>query len=142
METSLNTPEHARHNNALRAWQLALLRFAITLDNADRLALLAIAAELDAPGSRPPAGRAFKFFHRASTELCEAILNPQHADSDAVLQRHLKRCDDERLERALAAALAIDIPRARPPATMPRTAPRPNHDLWRGLKPPSDRKRA
>ena len=142
METSSNAPERDRHNNALRAWQLALLRFAITQDNADRLALLSIAAELDAPGSRPPVQRVFKFFHRASTELCHAILNPRHPDSDAVLQRHLKRSDDERLKRALSAALAIDIPRARPPATTPRVTPRPDRDLWRGLKPPSDRKRA
>ena len=142
METSSNTPEHSRRNNTLRAWQLALLRFAITRDHADRLALLAIAAELDAPGSRPPVRRAFKFFHRVSTELCHAILNPRHPDSDAVLQRHLKRSDGERLKRALAAALAIDIPRARPPTTTPRITPRLDLDLWRGLKPPSDRKRA
>jgi len=35
------------HARTLRAWQLALLRFAVTLDNADRLAVLAIAAEMD-----------------------------------------------------------------------------------------------
>ena len=35
------------HAKTLRAWQLALLRFAVTLDNADRLAVLAIAAEMD-----------------------------------------------------------------------------------------------
>jgi hypothetical protein len=138
METNLNTLEYALHNNTLRAWQLALLRFAITLDNADRLALLAVAAELDGPGSRPSARPAFKFFHQSSTELCHAILNPRQAGSDAVLQRHLKRSDDERLKRALAAALAIDIPRARPPAATQR----PNRDLWRGLGSPSQLKRA
>ena len=37
----------------LRSWQLAILRFAVTLDNADRLALLAIAAELDDQVSCP-----------------------------------------------------------------------------------------
>jgi hypothetical protein len=26
MEANSNRPEHARHNNALRAWQLALLQ--------------------------------------------------------------------------------------------------------------------
>jgi hypothetical protein len=47
----------------LRAWQLAMLRYAVTLDNADRLAVLRIAHEIDglrgrtaAPGSRHTAG--------------------------------------------------------------------------------------
>ena len=31
----------------LRAWHLAILRFAVTLDNADRLAVLRIAHEID-----------------------------------------------------------------------------------------------
>jgi hypothetical protein len=126
---SLNTSGDGRHSKALRAWQLALLRFAITMDNADRLALLAIAAELDSPGSRPSARPAFRFFHNASAELCHAIINPQLAASAAVLQRHLTRCDDERLRRAFAAALAIDLPLAKPP-TRPL---KPNSDLWRGL---------
>jgi hypothetical protein len=128
-QMSLNTSGDGRHSKALRAWQLALLRFAITMDNADRLALLAIAAELDSPGSRPSARPAFRFFYNASAELCHAIINPHLAASAALLQRHLTRCDDERLKRALAAALAIDIPQAKPP-TRPL---KPNSDLWRGL---------
>jgi hypothetical protein len=35
------------HAKTLRAWQLAILRFAVTLDNADRLAVLMIASEID-----------------------------------------------------------------------------------------------
>ena len=31
----------------LRAWHLAILRYAVTLDNADRLAVLRIAREID-----------------------------------------------------------------------------------------------
>jgi hypothetical protein len=126
---NLNASNDRRHDRALRAWQLALLRFAITMDSADRLALLAIAAELDAPGSRPSDKAGFKFFHNASTELCQAIINPQHAASKLVLQRYLTRCGDERLKRAFAAALAIDIPGAKPP-TRPL---KQNGDLWRKL---------
>jgi hypothetical protein len=126
---SLNTSGDGRHSKALRAWQLALLRFAITMDNADRLALLAIAAELDAPGSRPSPRPAFRFFYNASAALCHAIINPQLAASPALLQQYLTRCDDERLKRALAAALAIDMSQANPP-TRPL---KPNSDLWRGL---------
>ena len=135
MEMNSNAPDGARHASALRSWQLAVLRFAITMDNADRLAMLAIAAELDAPGSRPSTRSAFGFFYKTSAELCHAIINPLHSTSDAVLQRYLKRSEDERLKRAFAAALAIDVVRARPPVG----SPKPNGDLWRGL---SQRKRA
>jgi hypothetical protein len=126
---NLNASSDRRHDKALRAWQLALLRFAITTDNADRLALLAIAMELDAPGARSSARPAFKFFYNASVELCQAIINPQHPTSGAVLQRHLARCDDERLRRTFAAALSIDILRAKPPVRPLKQ----KNDLWRGL---------
>jgi hypothetical protein len=129
MDMSSNAWGSGRHAKALRAWQLALLRFAITMDNADRLALLAIAAELDAPGSRPSGRPAFKFFYTASAELCHAIINLQHSTSNAVLQRYLSRTDDERLKHALAAALAIDMPQTRL-STGPQ---KPRGDLWRGL---------
>jgi hypothetical protein len=129
MEMSSNAWGSERQAKAIRAWQLALLRFAITMDNADRLALLAAAAELDAPGSRPSTGPAFRFFYTTSTELCQAIINPLHSTSHAVLRQHLTRTDDERFKRAFAAALAIDIPRARRPPGPPKS----NGDLWRGL---------
>jgi hypothetical protein len=50
---SLNTSGGERHAKTLRAWQLAILRFAVTLDNADRLTVMAIASEIDKLG--PPA---------------------------------------------------------------------------------------
>ncbi|MDB5606054.1 MAG: hypothetical protein JWP25_2954 [Bradyrhizobium sp.] len=129
MEMDSNAWGSERHAKALRAWQLALLRFAITMDNADRLALLAIAAELDAPGSRPSTRPAFKFFYTTSAELRHAIINPLPSTSNAVLQRYLSRTDDERLKRAFAAALAIDMPQAR----LLTVSPKSNGDLWRGL---------
>jgi hypothetical protein len=129
MEMSPNVLGSERHAKAIRAWQLALLRFAITMDNADRLALLAAAAELDAPGAQPSTRPVFKFFYTTSTELCHAIINPLHSTSNAVLQWHLMRTDDERFKRAFAAALAIDIP----PARSPLRPPKSNGDLWRGL---------
>jgi hypothetical protein len=129
MEMSSNTWDNERQAKAIGAWQLALLRFAITMDNSDRLALLAAAAELDAPGSRPSTGPTFRFFYTTSAELCHAIINPLHSTSHAVLQRHLARTDDERFKRAFAAALASDIPRAKLPARPPKS----NGELWRGL---------
>ena len=92
------------HARTLRAWQLAMLRFAVTLDNADRLAVMAIAAEIDglAPGGKP----AFGFFRRTSAELCAAILQPNEL-TPAVLRQYLARMEDDRLKRAFAAAIEI-----------------------------------
>ena len=47
---SSNVSGMEKHGRTLRAWQLAILRFAVTFDNADRLAVLMIAAELDGLG--------------------------------------------------------------------------------------------
>lgn len=138
MTTRSNTRPRTRGGKALLAWQLALLRFALTRDDADRLALLAIARELDAPAAHASARPAFKFFHQASVMLSHAIINPEHPGSGAVLQRHLERSDDERLRRVLAAAFAVDIPGVRQLAARPK----PNHDLWRGLQSQGGRKRA
>src|SRR5258708_4145623 len=57
---SLIVPGAEWRAKTLRAWQLAILRFAVTLDNADRLAVMAIAGEIDRLGhdSKPD----FSFF--------------------------------------------------------------------------------
>jgi len=119
-----------RSSRAIRAWLLALLRFAVTLDDADRLTVLAIASEIDKPSSNHLSGSRFKFFHTTSAELCGAILDPQTSSNRSILQRHLARTGDERLNRAFAAALELD-----------RRAPRPANksledrlDLWKGLR--------
>ena len=36
-----------RYAGTLRAWHLAILRYAVTMDNADRLAVFRIALEID-----------------------------------------------------------------------------------------------
>jgi hypothetical protein len=132
-----NTSEDARHRSALRAWQLALLRFAVTRDNADRLASFSIAVELDAPGPWTPARSGFSFFRQASNKLCHAMLDPQHESNRVTLQQHLDRMDDEHLKHALAAALGVDAPRA---GSVTASA-KARRDLWRGLT-PRNRKRA
>ncbi|WP_454620599.1 hypothetical protein [Bradyrhizobium cenepequi] len=114
------------HGRVLRAWQLALLRFAVTLDHADRLNIMAIAAEIDRGGRRYEEQANFSFFRKISAELCTSILRQNDA-ADANLRQHLERIDDPRLKRAFASAVEID------------TAPRPvrtakvNNGLWRGL---------
>src|SRR6267378_852492 len=47
---SSSVPGDEWRARTLRAWQLAILRFAVTLDNADRLAIMAIAREIDRLG--------------------------------------------------------------------------------------------
>ena len=117
-----------RHLGLLRAWHLAILRFALTRENADRLGVLAIANEIDRLGGQCQAGKGFNFFRKTGMELCAAMPR-QHDGDDAILSRYLAQVDDARLHHALAAALDVQ-PRS---ADLARKRPRPNRDLWRGL---------
>jgi hypothetical protein len=110
----------------LRAWQLAVLRFAVTLDADDRMHVLGVAGEVDRLAGA--AGDAFHFFRRTTAELCEAI-SSQDADQDAVIQRFLAQIDNVRLKRAFEAAIARD----RTPPKLVASRTRPSNDLWRGL---------
>jgi hypothetical protein len=112
----------------LRAWHLAVLRLALTRDNADRLGVFAIANEIDRLGRQHQPGAGFSFFRRTSKELCAAIVQPGNGN-DVVLSRYLAQIDDARLHRVLAAAL--EAPQQKPDPT--RSLIRPHHDLWRGL---------
>ena len=112
----------------LRAWHLAILRFALTRENADRLGVFAIANEIDRLGRLGDIRPDFSFFRRTSAELCAAIPR-RHERDDVVLNRYLAQIDDTRLHGALAAALD-----ASPPTPdLTRKHVRPDHDLWRGL---------
>ena len=116
------------HAKTLRAWQLALLRFAVTLDNADRLAVLAIAAEMDRLHPVQEGKPAFGFFRRTSAELCAAIRQPNE-HSSTLLRQFLARIDDDRLRRAFAAAIEADQPKV---ASTSKSIRR-DTGLWRGL---------
>ncbi len=121
------------HAKTLRAWQLAILRFAVTLDNADRLAVMAIASEIDRLG--PQDGTSgFNFFRRTSGELCAAILQPNELDS-VVLRQYLARIDDDRLKRAFAATIEADLPKG---SSVSKSFKR-DKGLWRGLSSGSSR---
>jgi hypothetical protein len=97
----------------LRAWHLAILRFAVTRDNADRLAVLRIAREIDGPDSRQDGSADFEFFRRTSAELCAAILHSNERAS-AILQQYMARIDDDRLKRTFAAAIDASQPAVSP----------------------------
>jgi hypothetical protein len=125
---SSNVPGMERHAKTLRAWQLAILRFAVTLDNADRLAVLMIAAELDGVGPKPDNKSEFSFFRKTSAELCAAILRPNEL-TPTVLRQYLGRIDDDRLRRIFAAAMETDQPKR---SSVGKPAKRDN-GLWKGL---------
>ena len=127
---NLNAPAAEWHAKTLRAWQLAILRFAVTLDNADRLAVLAIASEIDALGPKHDNKPDFGFFRKTSAELCAAILRPNELTS-TVLRQYLARIDDDRLKRVFAAAIDADRPKV---SSVGKPSRRKN-GLWRGLSP-------
>jgi hypothetical protein len=116
------------HAKTLRAWQLALLRFAVTLDNADRLAVLAIAAEMDRLHPVQDGKPTFGFFRRTSAELCAAILQPND-HSSTLLRQFLARMEDERLRLVFAAAIEADQPKV----SSVNKSVRRDTGLWRGL---------
>lgn len=94
----------------LWSWHLAILRFALTRDNVDRLGVLAIANEIDRL-YRPHDERGdFDFFRRTSAELCEAILKPNSAGTATMVRQYLARIDDSKLKRALTAVLDVEQP--------------------------------
>ena len=116
-----------KHEKLLHAWQLAILRFAVTLDSSDRLNVLALAAELDGR-SKERGGASFYFFRRASAELCSTILEPKEEPNTIVLRFHAE-IGDPRLKRAFAAA--VGIAQAEPAPAKRR--PKQDDDLFRGL---------
>src|SRR5882672_12754801 len=107
---NLNVPAAEWHAKTLRAWHLAVLRFAVTLDNANRLAVMAIANEIDRLGSQHDGKPDFNFFRRTSAELCAAILRPNELTS-ALLRQYLARIDDDRLKCVFAATIETDQPK-------------------------------
>lgn len=121
-------PGMERYVNTLRAWQLAILRFAVTLDKADGLAVQTIAAHIDGLDSKQDNKPEFSFFRKTSAELCAAIQRPNGLTS-TVLQQYLARIDDDRLKRSFAAAMQVEQPKM---SSASKPVKRDN-DLWRGL---------
>jgi hypothetical protein len=112
-------------DRTLRAWQLALLRFAVTLHDADWLSVLAIAREIDRLGQKTD----FRFFQRTSESLCVAIRRPNESGS-GLLREYLARIDDERLKRAFASATELEQPKV---SSARNKAVKRDASLWRGL---------
>ena len=117
----------------VRDWLLAILRFAVTLHDADRSAVLAVAEEIDRLGTRPESRSAFKFFRHTSIEICSAILEKQNSRGSAVLRLHLNRIEDCRLRRAFAAAIRFGDS-SQIVNSVNKIRKRGSQKLWEGLR--------
>lgn len=113
----------------LRAWQLALLRYAVTLDHTDQMNVMAIAKEIDRGNRKPNERGSFAFFRKISTDLC-AALTRQDQSADALLQHYLAEIEDDRLKHAFAGAIGMDHQAL--PARKPGK-PKSDNRLWQGL---------
>lgn len=127
------TPWKERRTEKVRDWLLAILRFAVTLSDADRSAVLTIAEGIDKLGKRLDDRSAYQFFRKTSAELCSAILDKQNSKVSVVLRLHLNRIDDCRLRRAFEAVIELgDTTQIIKSASKTRT--QPSQDLWKGLR--------
>lgn len=122
------TDAAAQEFHTVQDWLLAVLRFAVTLEEADRAAVLAMAEEMDRLGSHNAQSK-FAFFVRTTTEFCDGITAKDSPEKIATLRRHLAKIDNDRLRAALAAALEIE----RSAKRRYRSRSRGREDLWRGL---------
>ena len=81
----------------------------MTLDNADRLTVMAIAGEIDKLGPRHDSKPDFSSFRKPSVELCAAILRPNELTSTD-LRQHLVQIDEDRLKHVFAATIEANQP--------------------------------
>src|ERR1700751_3605511 len=118
----------------IRSWHLAILRFAVTLDNADRLGVFATAADIDRLAESGGDDPRFRFFRKTSTALCASILRGGQT-AHPILRQYLARIDDARLRQAFAVVTGIE-PRGTMATQGPARRPaKPQASLWRGLAP-------
>ena len=130
------TSRQDTHATTLRAWHLAVLRFAVTREVSDMQATWAIAAEVDRLGTRDRDSATFGFFRRTTQVLCAALLQPDEK-TGAIVRGHLAKMPDDRLKRALQVAIEpagqADVENAKPAEAIKPT--RRNGNLWKGLEP-------
>ena len=110
-------------SRAMEEWLLSILRFAITLDEIDRVAVFAAAAAM----GRRDSG--FTFFARTSVKVCDAIVAKDRAEAISALRVFVHAIDHVALRRAFEAVLEI-----KPPGADRHTiASRNRENLWHGL---------
>jgi hypothetical protein len=113
-----------QQSGMIRNWLLAILRFAVTREDVDRMCVLDAARELDrqGPGDGNPS---FSFFVRTSAEICTVIVSDDVTARQAVLTCHFNAIDDQRLRDATEHRPARSI--------SSKTIRRPRDYLWKGL---------
>jgi hypothetical protein len=117
----------AEQASQISNWLLALLRFAVSLQESDKIAFLATARLLD--GGKPQFDApTFSFFSRTSAELCAAIVSRDDPGSHAILRSYLGRIEDPHLRRVLEAAIGLQSDQL-------RRTPSGRDNLWTGLEP-------
>lgn len=125
--SDLATPEQ-RQREKITDWLLAVLRFAITRGDADRVSLLAMASELDRPQLTADTG-SFAFFRTTTIQLCAAIADKHSDQRVKILRRHFNHIGNLRLRAALEAATGLKEADHAPASSS-------RHDrayLWKGL---------
>jgi hypothetical protein len=118
---------HDGRAKQVREWLFLLLRFAITRDPEDELAVLTLANGMDLLGRQW--GRAAPtFFRRSSNEVCSAITALDDPKREAILKKHIRRIEHPWLRRAFQAAVHAN-------GQAPQAPDRSNHpELWAGLQ--------
>ena len=111
----------------VREWLFLLLRFAITRDPEDELAVLMMANGMDSL-ARQWGRPAPTFFRHSSDEVCKAITAPDDPSREAILKKHIRRIEHLGLRRAFEAAVHSEV-------RAPQAPDRSNQpDLWAGLR--------
>jgi hypothetical protein len=101
---SISDPSVIEESRRIREWLLGILRFAVTLEQCDRAAVMCLAAEMDRLGASTTQS-GFSYSTRTSTKLCDCIAAKHEFDKLAELCLHIEKIDDRRLRRALEGAL-------------------------------------
>jgi hypothetical protein len=116
-----------RRERQVREWLFLLLRFAITREPEDELAVLMTANGIDSLG-RQWERAAPTFFRRSSEEVCKAIAALSDPTREAVLKKHIRRIEHPGLRRAFQAAVHCE-------QKTPQASDRSNRqDLWESLR--------
>jgi hypothetical protein len=87
---SISDPSAIEESRRIRQWLLGILRFAVTLEQCDRAAVMCVAAEMDRPGASTTQS-GFSYFTRTSTKLCNCIAAKYDFDKLAELRFTSKR---------------------------------------------------
>jgi hypothetical protein len=101
---STSDPSATEEARRIREWLLGILRFAVTLEQRDRAAVMCLAAEMDRLGACTIQS-GFSYFTRTSAKLCDCIAAKDDFDQLAELCLYIEKIDDRRLRRALEGAL-------------------------------------